>query len=249
MGKLSGKVAVVTGGNSGIGLSTAQLFAAEGAQVVVTGRRKAELDAAVAAIGHAAVGVQGDVAKLADLDALYAEVKSKFGRVDVLFANAGVCELAPLDGVSEEHFDKVFDINVKGLLFTVQKALPLFADGGAIILNSSIANTTGIPAFGVYSATKAAVRSFARTWTAELKDRKIRVNVISPGPIETPIFGKVGLSAQELQQFDAQISAQVPLGRFGKPEEIAKAALFLASDDSSYVAGADLYVDGGLVAV
>ncbi len=249
MGKLSGKVAVVTGGNSGIGLSTAQLFAAEGAQVVVTGRRKAELDAAVAAIGHGAVGVQGDVAKLADLDRLYAEVKAKFGRIDVLFANAGVCELAPLDGVSEEHFDKVFDINVKGLLFTVQKALPLFSDGGSVILNSSVANTTGIPAFGVYSATKAAVRSFARTWTAELKDRKIRVNVISPGPIETPIFNKVGLSAEQLQQFDAQISAQVPLGRFGKPEEIAKAALFLASDDASYVAGADLYVDGGLVAV
>jgi len=249
MGKLSGKVAVVTGGNSGIGLSTAQLFAAEGAQVVVTGRRKAELDAAVAEIGHGAVGVQGDVAKLAELDALYAEVKSKFGRIDVLFANAGVCELAPLGGVSEEHFDKVFDINVKGLLFTVQKALPLLVDGGSVILNSSVANTTGIPAFGVYSATKAAVRSFARTWTAELKDRKIRVNVISPGPIETPIFGKVGLSGEQLKEFDAQISAQVPLGRFGKPDEIAKAALFLASDDASYVAGADLYVDGGLVAV
>ena len=249
MGKLSGKVAVVTGGNSGIGLSTAQLFAAEGAQVVVTGRRKAELDAAVAEIGHGAVGVQGDVAKLAELDALYAEVKSKFGRIDVLFANAGVCELAPLGGVSEEHFDKVFDINVKGLLFTVQKALPLLVDGGSVILNSSVANTTGIPAFGVYSATKAAVRSFARTWTAELKDRKIRVNVISPGPIETPIFGKVGLSGEQLKEFDAQISAQAPLGRFGKPDEIAKAALFLASDDASYVAGADLYVDGGLVAV
>lgn len=249
MGKLSGKVAVVTGGNSGIGLSTAQLFAAEGAHVVVTGRRKAELDAAVAEIGHGAVGVQGDVSRLPDLDALYAEVKSKFGRIDILFANAGVCELAPLAGVSEEHFDRVFDINVKGLLFTVQKALPLFADGGSIILNSSVANTTGIPAFGVYSATKAAVRSFARTWTAELKDRNIRVNVISPGPIETPIFGKVGLSAEQLQEFDAQISAKVPLGRFGKPEEIAKAALFLASDDASYVAGADLYVDGGLVAV
>lgn len=217
--------------------------------MVVTGRRKAELDTAVAEIGHGAVGVQGDVSKLADLDALYAEVKSKFGRIDILFANAGVCELAPLVGVSEEHFDKVFDINVKGLLFTVQKALPLFADGGSIILNSSVANTTGIPAFGVYSATKAAVRSFARTWTSELKDRNIRVNVISPGPIETPIFGKVGLSAEQLQEFDAQISAKVPLGRFGKPEEIAKAALFLASDDASYVAGADLYVDGGLVAV
>lgn len=249
MGKLSGKVAVVTGGNSGIGLSTAQLFAAEGAQVVVTGRRKAELDAAVAAIGHGALGVQGDVAKLVDLDALYAEVKSKFGRIDVLFANAGVCELAPLGAVSEAHFDKVFDINVKGLLFTVQKALALFSDGGSIILNSSVANTTGIPAFGVYSATKAAVRSFARTWTAELKERKIRVNVISPGPIETPIFDKVGLSPEQLQQFDAQISAQVPLGRFGKPEEIAKVALFLASEDSSYIAGAEIFVDGGMVAV
>jgi NAD(P)-dependent dehydrogenase (short-subunit alcohol dehydrogenase family) len=249
MGKLSGKIAIVTGGNSGIGLATAQLFAAEGAQVVVTGRRKAELDAAVAKIGHGAVGVQGDVSKLTDLDALYAEVKGKFGRIDILFANAGVCELAPLAGVTEEHFDKLFDINVKGLLFTVQKALPLIADGGAIILNSSIANTTGFPTFGVYSATKAAVRSFARSWTAELKDRKIRVNAISPGPIETPIFGKMGISAGEMQEFDAQTSALVPLGRFGKADEIAKAALFLASDDASYVAGADLYVDGGMVAV
>jgi NAD(P)-dependent dehydrogenase (short-subunit alcohol dehydrogenase family) len=249
MPKLSGKIAIVTGGNSGIGLATAQLFAAEGAQLVITGRRKAELDAAVTEIGHGAVGVQGDVSKLADLDALYAEVKRKFGRVDILFANAGVCDLAPLSAVTEEHFDKQFDINVKGLLFTVQKALPLIADGGAIILNSSIANTTGLPAFGVYSATKAAVRSFARTWTAELKDRKIRVNAISPGPIETPIFGKLGLPADQMQQFDAQIAAQVPLGRFGKASEIAKAALFLASDDASYVAGVDLYVDGGMVAV
>jgi len=249
MGKLSGKIAIVTGGNSGIGLATAQLFAAEGAQVVITGRRKAELDAAVAEIGYGAVGVQGDVSKLADLDALYVEVKAKFGRIDILFDNAGVCELAPLSAVTEEHFDKQFGINVKGLLFSVQKALPLFVDGGAIILNSSIANTTGLPTFGVYSATKAAVRSFARTWTAELKDRKIRVNAISPGPIETPIFGKLGLPADQMQQFDAQISAQVPLGRFGKANEIAKAALFLASDDASYVAGVDLYVDGGMVAV
>jgi len=249
MGKLSGKIAIVTGGNSGIGLATAKLFAAEGAQVVVTGRRKAELDAAVAEIGHGAVGVQGDVSKLAELDALYAEVKGKFGRIDILFANAGVCELAPLAGATEQHFDKLFNINVKGLLFTVQKALPLIVDGGAIILNSSIANTTGFPTFGVYSATKAAVRSFARSWTAELKDRKIRVNVISPGPIETPIFGKMGISAGEMQEFDAQTSALVPLGRFGKADEIAKAALFLASDDASYVAGANLYVDGGMVAV
>jgi NAD(P)-dependent dehydrogenase (short-subunit alcohol dehydrogenase family) len=249
MGKLSGKIAIVTGGNSGIGHATAHLFAAEGARVVITGRRKAELDAAVAEIGHGAVGVQGDVSKLADLDALYAEVKGKFGRIDILFANAGVCDLAPLGAVTEEHFNKQFDINVKGLLFTVQKALPLIVDGGAIILNSSIANTKGMAAFGVYSATKAAVRSFARTWTAELKDRKIRVNAISPGPIETPIFGKMGLPAEQMQDFGAQVSAQVPLGRFGKADEIAKAALFLASDDASYVAGVDLYVDGGMVAV
>jgi len=249
MGRLSGKIAVVTGGNSGIGLATAKLFAAEGAQVVVTGRRKAELDQAVAEIGHGALGIAGDVSKLADLDALYAEVKAKFGRIDVLFANAGIAEIAPLGAVGEAHFDKHFDINVKGLLFTVQKALPLFSDGGAIVLNSSVANTKGMAGFGVYAATKAAVRSFARTWTAELKDRKIRVNTVSPGPIETPIFGKMGLSAQEIDGFGAHISEQVPLGRFGQPEEIAKAVLFLASDDSSYVAGVDLYVDGGLVAV
>ncbi len=249
MGKLSAKIAIVTGGNSGIGLATAQLFAAEGAQVVITGRRKAELDAAVAEIGHGAVGVQGDVSKLADLDALYAEVKRKFGRIDILFANAGVCDLAPLNAVTEEHFNKHFEINVKGLLFTVQKALPLIVDGGAIILNSSVANTKGFAAFGVYSATKAAVRSFARTWTTELKDRNIRVNAISPGPIETPIFGKMGLPAEQIQEFGAQTSAQVPLGRFGKAAEVAKAALFLASDDASYIAGVDLYVDGGMVAV
>jgi len=249
MGKLSGKIAIVTGGNSGIGLATAKLFAAEGARVVITGRRKPELEAAVEEIGHGAVGIQGDVSKLADLDNFYVEVKRKFGRIDVLFANAGIAEVAPLDAVTEAHFDKHFDINVKGLLFTVQKALPLIVDGGAIILNSSIANTKGMAAFGVYSATKAAVRSFARTWTTELKDRKIRVNAISPGPIETPIFGKMGLPNQQIEEFGANVSAQVPLGRFGKAEEIAKAALFLASDDASYVAGVDLYVDGGMVAV
>ena len=189
------------------------------------------------------------MSKLADLDNLYVEVKQKFGRIDVLFANAGIAEVAPLDAVTEAHFDKLFNINVKGLLFTVQKALPLIVDGGAIILTSSVANTKGMAAFGVYSATKAAVRSFARTWTSELKDRKIRVNAISPGPIETPIFGKMGLPDQQIEEFGANISAQVPLGRFGKAEEIAKAALFLASDDASYVAGVDLYVDGGMVAV
>jgi len=249
MGKLSGKIAIVTGGNSGIGLATAQLFAAEGAQVVITGRRKAELDAATARIGHDALGVQGDVSRLADLDALYAEVGRKFGRVDILFANAGVAELSSLTAVTEAHFDKHFDINVKGLLFSVQKALPLFSDGGAIVLNSSIVNTKGMADFGVYSATKAAVRSFARTWTTELKDRGIRVNVVSPGPIETPIFEKMGLPAEQVQEFGVHVSAQVPLGRFGRPEEIAKAVLFLASDDASYVAGVDLYVDGGMVAV
>ncbi len=249
MGKLSGKIAVITGGNSGIGLATAKLFAKEGATVVVTGRRQAELDAAVAEIGGNVVGVQGDVSNLADLDKLYAEVKTQFGRLDILFANAGISELSPLGAVTEEHFDKTFGINVKGLLFTVQKALPLLTDGASVILNSSVANTVGFEGFGVYAATKAAVRSFARTWTAELKARRIRVNVVSPGPIETPIFDKIGLSVEQKEAFAANISNQVPLGRFGHPDEIAQAVLFLASSDSSYVAGVDLYVDGGMVAV
>lgn len=249
MNKLSGKIAVITGGNSGIGLATAKLFANEGATVVITGRRQAELDAAVAEIGSHAVGIQGDVSKLADLDKLYAEVKSKFGHIDIVFANAGIAELAPVGLVTEEHFDKVFGINVKGLLFTVQKALPLLVDGGSIILNSSVVNTAGLEGFGVYSATKAAVRSFARTWTAELKARKIRVNVVSPGPIATPIFAAMGLSEQQIDEFGTNITTQVPLGRFGQPEEVAQAVLFLASRDSSYVAGVDLYVDGGMVAV
>jgi len=249
MSKLSGKIAVITGGNSGIGLATAKLFAKEGAIVVITGRRQAELDAAVAEIGGNVVGVQGDVSNLADLDRLYAEVKAKFGHFDILFANAGIAELSAIGAVTEEHFDKTFGINVKGLLFTVQKALPLLVDGGSVILNSSTANTLGLEGFGVYSATKAAVRSFARTWTAELKARKIRVNVVSPGPVETPIFDKMGLSVEQISAFGANITTQVPLGRFGHPDEIAQAVLFLASSDSSYVAGVDLYVDGGMVAV
>ncbi|MDP2902051.1 MAG: glucose 1-dehydrogenase [Methylovulum sp.] len=249
MNKLSGKIAVVTGGNSGIGLATAKLFAKEGATVIITGRRQTELDAAVAEIGGNAIGVQGDVSKLADLDKLYGEVKTKFGRIDIVFANAGIAELAPIGMVTEEHFDKVFGINVKGLLFTVQKALPLLVDGSSIILNSSVANTAGLEGFGVYSATKAAVRSFARTWTAELKARKIRVNVVSPGLIETPIFATMGLSEAQIDEFGTNITTQVPLGRFGQPEEVAQAVLFLASSDSSYVAGVDLYVDGGMVAV
>jgi NAD(P)-dependent dehydrogenase (short-subunit alcohol dehydrogenase family) len=249
MGKLEGKIAVVTGGSTGIGLATAKLFAAEGAKVVVTGRRAAELDAAIAAIGADAFAVQGDVAKLDDLDRLYAEVKERYGRIDILFANAGLARLAPLEAVDEAHFDLLFDVNVKGLLFTVQKALPLFSQGGAIVLNSSVVNTKGTPAFGVYAATKAAVRSFARTWTAELKDRAIRVNTISPGPIETPIFDTLGLPPEQVAEFGANVSQSVPLGRFGRPEEIAAAVLFLASDAASYIAGVDLYADGGMVAV
>ncbi len=249
MSKLSGKIAVITGGNSGIGLATAKLFAKEGATVIITGRRQAELDAAVAEIGGNAIGVQGDVSKLVDLDKLYAEVKAKFGHIDIVFANAGISEVSPIGYITEEHFDKVFGINVKGLLFTVQKALPLLVDGGSVILNSSVANTVGFEGIGVYSATKAAVRSFARTWTTELKARKIRVNVVSPGPVETPIINKMGLSAEQIETFSTNITSQVPLGRFALPDEIAQAVLFLASSDSSYVAGVDLYVDGGMVAV
>lgn len=247
--KLDGKVAVITGGNSGMGLATAKLFVKEGAYVYITGRRQAELDAAVKEIGGNVTAVRGDVANLADLDRLYATVKEKHGRVDVVFANAGVGEFVPFGQVTEAHFDKLFDINVKGLLFTVQKALPLMPDGGSVILNGSIAGYTGSPAFGVYSATKAAVRSFARSWTADLKDRKIRVNTLSPGPIDTPIFGTVAANPEQVEQIKAGFAAQVPLGRMGRPEEIATVALFLASDDSSFVTGIDLTVDGGMAQV
>ncbi|HEX5036194.1 MAG TPA: glucose 1-dehydrogenase [bacterium] len=249
MGKLSGKIAVITGGNSGIGLETARLFAKEGAKVVITGRRQKELDEAVKSIGDNVMGVQGDVANLADLDKLYAKVKEVYGRVDIVFANAGLGIMAPLGQITEEHFDKLIDVNMKGLLFTVQKALPLMGEGGSIILNSSVAGSTGVEAFSVYSATKAAVRSFARGWTSDLKKRKIRVNAISPGPIETPIFGKMGLSEAEQKGFGDYILSRSPIGRFGKSEEIATAALFLASDDSSYVTGIELTVDGGLAQV
>jgi NAD(P)-dependent dehydrogenase (short-subunit alcohol dehydrogenase family) len=248
-GKLDGKVAVITGGNSGMGLATAKLFAKEGAKVVITGRRQAELDAAVKAIGPNATGVQGDVANLADLDRLYAVVKEKHGRVDVVFANAGAGEFVPFGQVTEQHFDKLFDINVKGLLFTVQKALPLMPDGGSVILNGSIAGYTGSPAFSVYSATKAAVRSFARSWTNDLKERKIRVNTLSPGPIDTPIFDAVAPTKEQVEQLKTGFASQVPLGRMGRPEEIATVALFLASDDSSFVTGIDLTVDGGMAQV
>jgi NAD(P)-dependent dehydrogenase (short-subunit alcohol dehydrogenase family) len=247
--KLEGKVAVVTGGNSGIGLATARRFVAEGAYVYITGRRQAELDEAARHIGKNVTGVRGDVSNLPDLDRLFATVKQRQGRLDILFANAGVPALAPLGEITEEHFDQTFNINVKGLLFTVQKALPLFADGGSIILNASVAASKGIEAISVYSATKAAVRSFARCWTADLKHRQIRVNVISPGLIETPIVTKAGLTREQIGAFKESFIAAVPMGRMGTADEVATAAVFLASDDSSYVTGTELFVDGGMAQV
>src|ERR687888_2196352 len=248
MKKLEEKVAVITGGNSGIGLATAQRFVEEGAHVFITGRRQTELDAAVKQIGDNVTGIHSDVSNLADLDRLYATVKQQKGRINILFANAGVAEFAPLGTITEALFDKTFNINAKGLLFTVQKALPLFQDGGSIILNASIASLKGFEASSVYSATKAAIRSFARTWTADLKQRKIRVNTISPGPIDTPIFNGV-LNEEQTKQFNASLVANVPLGRMGNPNEVAKAASFLASDDSSYITGTELSVDGGLAQI
>ena len=250
MSKHQGKIAVVTGGTSGIGLATAQRLVAEGAYVFITGRRQSELDAAVKLLGKSVTAVQGDVANLADLDRPYATVKREKGRIDILFANAGHGEFAPLGQITEEHFDKIFDINVKGLLFTVQKALPLFSDGGSIILNASIVASTGSPAFSVYSATKAAVRSFARTWTTDLKDRRIRVNAVSPGIIPTPGYSNsLGLNAQQIDQFVGGAVPGIPLGRPGLPEDIAKAVSFLASDESSYITGIELFVDGGMTQV
>ena len=240
MGKLDGKVAVITAATSGMALATAKLFVQEGAYVFITGRRQDKLDEAVKAIGRNVTGVQGDAANLADLDRLYETVKKEKGKIDVLFASAGQGEFASIDQVTEEHFDKTFNLNVRGTLFTVQKALPLFNNSGSIILNGSIAGIKGFPAFGVYAASKAAVRSFARTWVNDLKDRNIRVNVISPGPIDTPILDPLGPEAKD------QFRAMIPRGEMGRPEEIATTALFLASSDSSFINGVDLYVDGGL---
>jgi NAD(P)-dependent dehydrogenase (short-subunit alcohol dehydrogenase family) len=245
MGQLSNKVAVITGGNSGMGLATAKRFAEEGAQVVITGRRQVELDAAVKEIGPAALGVRGDVSNLKDLDRLYEIVREKHGHIDVLFANAGVAQMSPVGSITEGHFDSIFDINVRGLLFTVQKALPLFKEGGSIIVTSSVGHMRGNAGLSVYAASKAAVRSFVRGWTADLKDRKIRVNCLSPGPIETPIFGKFDLTDEQRKRFTDNIAARVPMGRVGQPAEIASAALFLASDESSFITGIDLCVDGG----
>jgi NAD(P)-dependent dehydrogenase (short-subunit alcohol dehydrogenase family) len=247
---LEGKVAVITGGNSGMGLATAKRFVAEGAHVVITGRRQEQIDIALKEIGSSkAIGVQGDVTNIKDLDRLYATVKEKYGHIDILFANAGLGNLAPIGQITEEDFDLQFNVNVKGLLLSVQKALPLMKEGGSIILNSSVAGSKGRPAFGVYAATKAAVRSFARSWTSDLKDRKIRVNTLSPGPIATPIFGKWGLSEQQVQEFGANIVQSVPMGRIGTSEEIASAVLFLASKESSYISGIELAVDGGVAQV
>jgi NAD(P)-dependent dehydrogenase (short-subunit alcohol dehydrogenase family) len=247
--KLEGKIAVITGGNSGIGLATAKRFVSDGAYVFITGRRQNELDAAVSEIGKNVTGIQGDVSNLADLDRLYTKVKDQKGHIDILFANAGIGEFVPLGEISEEHFDKIFGINVKGVLFTVQKALPLFQDGGSIILNASVNASKGIEASSVYSATKAAVRSFARTWTVDLKARKIRVNAISPGPIDTPIFNGLNQSKEEIEQLKKSLITSVPMGRMGNTDEIAKVVSFLASDESSFVTGIELFVDGGMAQI
>jgi NAD(P)-dependent dehydrogenase (short-subunit alcohol dehydrogenase family) len=245
MGQLEGKTAIVTGGTSGIGLATAERFAAEGAHVYVTGRRQDALDQAVARIGPNATGVRGDVADLADLDRLYATVARQNRRIDVLYANAGGGEFSTLEQVTEEHFDRTFGGNTKGLLFTVQKALPLLNDGASVILQSSNAATLGNEAFGVYAASKAAVRSFARTWAAELKGRSIRVNAISPGTIDTPGIDGLAPDQEQADQLKSYMAGTIPMGRIGRPDEVASAVLFLASDQSTFITGIELFVDGG----
>jgi NAD(P)-dependent dehydrogenase (short-subunit alcohol dehydrogenase family) len=249
--KLEGKIALITGGSAGIGLATAKQFVEEGAFVYITGRRQSELDAAVASIasnltaGSNVTAIQGDGAKMADLDRIFAQIGKEKGRLDIVFANAGIGDLAPLGSITEEHFDTTFNVNVKGVLFTVQKALPLMPDGGSIVLNASIVDIKGFPAFSVYSATKAAVRSFARTWTTDLKDRHIRVNVVSPGPVDTPLLNQTFSNPDHLKA----LASTVVMGRLGRPEELAKAVVFLASDDASFITGAELYVDGGAAQV
>jgi NAD(P)-dependent dehydrogenase (short-subunit alcohol dehydrogenase family) len=242
--KLEGKVAVVTGGSAGIGLAAAKRFAEEGAYVFITGRRQAELDAAVKQIGPSATAVRADAANMSDLARLFETVKAAKGRVDVLYANAGIYEFTPFGTITEAAYDKMFDVNVKGVLFTVQQAVPLMPNGGSIILTGSVAGSKGFEADSVYGATKAAIRSFARSLTADLKARSIRVNVLSPGPIQTP-----GFHVYANDDVKSYMKSMVPLGRIGEADEIAKAALFLASDDSSYVAGVELFVDGGVAAI
>ena len=244
--KLAGKIALITGGSSGLGLATAKRFVAEGAYVFITGRRQPEVDAAAKEIGENVTGVRGDISKLADLDHLFATIKEAKGRLDILFANAGGGAFVPLEEVTEEHFDKYFGINVKGTLFTVQKALPLMSSGASIVLNGSMVSIKGFPAFSVYSATKAALRSFARSWASDLKGRNIRVNVVAPGTVITPGYkSELGLTDEEIEQLKEQAAATTPLGRTGTPDEIAAAVLFLASDESSYINGVELFVDGG----
>ncbi|MEO7717310.1 MAG: SDR family oxidoreductase [Capsulimonas sp.] len=243
--KLEGKVALVTGGNSGIGLATAQRFVEEGAYVYITGRRQQELDAAVSLIGSNVTAIQADSTKLEDIDRVYATIEKEKGRLDVLFANAGSGSLLPLGSITEEQYDKTFDLNVKGVLFTVQKALPLMSAGASIVINASLVSIKGFPAFSVYSATKAAVRSFARGWVSDLKGSGIRVNVVSPGVVPTPAYNLLGLNEEQIQGFIEEQAKAIPLGRVGTPDEIAKAVVFLASDDSSFVNGVELFVDGG----
>jgi NAD(P)-dependent dehydrogenase (short-subunit alcohol dehydrogenase family) len=249
MGKLDGKVALVTGGNSGIGLATAKRFAAEGARVFVTARREVELDAAVAAIGGSAVGIRSDISKLDDLDRLFHRIREAAGKLDILFANAGGGEFVPLPAISEEHYERTFATNVKGTLFTVQKALPLMASGASIILTGSTAASTGTPAFSVYAASKAAIRSFARNWILDLKGTGIRVNVLAPGSTSTPGWHGLAPSEEINREMIASVEALTPLGRLADPDEVAAAALFLGSDESSFVTGIELFVDGGIAQV
>ena len=249
MGKLDGKVALVTGGSSGIGFATAQEFVGEGAYVFVTGRREKELEAAVKEIGRNVTGIRADVSNSQDLDRLFSQIKNEKGKLDIVFANAGAAKYAPLGQISEELYQSIFDVNVKGVLFTVQKALPLIPEGGSIILNASIVASKGLPAYSVYSATKAAVRSFARTWTTDLKERRIRVNAVSPGSIDTPASRELLASSEVGEKCKQMVAESVPLGRLGTPDETAKAVVFLASDDSSYITGVELFVDGGFAQV
>jgi NAD(P)-dependent dehydrogenase (short-subunit alcohol dehydrogenase family) len=239
--KLEGKIALITGGSAGIGLATAKQFVEEGAHVYITGRRQAELDAATASIGCHVTAIQGDVHKMEDLDRTFAQIGREKGRLDIVFANAGISDLLPIGSITEEHFDSIFAVNVKGVVFTVQKALPLMPDGSTIVLNASIASVKGFPNFSVYSATKAAVRSFARTWTADLKDRHIRVNAVSPGPVDTPLLNGTFSDPVEMKA----LASTIVMGRLGRTEELAKAVVFLASSDSSFVTGVELFVDGG----
>lgn len=244
--QFDGKVALVTGGSSGIGLATAKLFAQRGATVYITGRRQKELGQAVREIGQPATGIQGDVSRLGDIEKVYQIIREQKGRLDILFANAGIGEFAPLGHITEEHFDKQFDINVKGTLFTVQGALPLMSAGSAIVLNASLVSIKGNPAFSVYSATKAALRSFARNWAVDLKGKGIRVNAVSPGVIPTPGYHtSLGMTEQQLEEYIHSVTPAIPLGRTGTPDEIARVVAFLASDESSFITGSELFVDGG----